>query len=79
MKRNLLKRYGLNIEGLTKLYNAVRVAISNVLIGIGRAFNNLGEGLSPSNTSTVAANHVSPIGLGACEKYWAEDIPRGAL
>lgn len=79
MKRRLLKKYGLNIEGFTKLYNAFRVAISNVLIGIGKAFNNIGEGLRPSNTSTVAANHVPPIGLGACEKYWAEDIPRGAL
>ena len=77
LKRRLLKKYGLNIEGFTKLYNAIRVAISNVLTGIGKAFNNLGEGLRPSNTSTVAANHVSPIGLGADMKCYVEDILGG--
>lgn len=79
MKLKLLKKYGLSIEGFTKLYNAIRVAISNILTGIGKAFNNLGEGLRPNNTSAVTANYVSPIGLGACEKRWVEDIPRGTL
>lgn len=79
MKRNLLKKYGLNIEGFTKLYNAIRITISNVLTGIGKAFTNIGEVLRPNNTSAVTANYVSPIGLGVCEKRWVEDIPRGTL
>lgn len=75
-KHRLIKSYTPNIEAFIKLFNDIKIAVSNISMAIGKAFIDIGKSLHPSNT-TVSAIDVPPIGLGADMRCYVEDIPGG--
>ena len=76
IKHRLIKSYTPNIEAFIKLFNDIKIAVSNISMAIGKAFIDIGKSLHPSNT-TVSAIDVPPIGLGADMRCYVEDIPGG--
>lgn len=76
IKHRLIKSYTPNIEAFIKLFNDIKIAVSNISMTIGKAFIDIGKSLHPSNT-TVSAIDVPPIGLGADMRCYVEDIPGG--
>ena len=78
IKHRLIKRYAPNIETFIKLFNGIKIAVSNISMAIGKAFIDIGKRLRPSNT-TVLAIDIPPIGLGADMKCYVEDIQGGRL